>query len=508
MKNVGRQLRDEGLVMFLQKIAGMKGITPDASRAKGVDADTATTKRPATPDAGAPDAVRPTKPDAAKTPASTPEGPTTRKVPASDTPDAALTKTPDASAEKTATATDATSTKPKADAPDAATATRPRSDSMDADTTKPRDTDAAEMKPEKTPETVTDKTPDAGTEKPADAKPETKPPEQVVDNAPETPVDKPDPRKSHPDPEVRAKVLSDDIAAKTRDGEPLDAETVERIMLDPDAMRKLKQADPDAWTKFDETRQKIYASHDAKLKDWIEQNVPAAKDKQVVILTVGHADGVDRDYRAGYVIKDPAGGCDRFIEFPKERWAPESQKIFAGETGGPNDAKGAELWAVEHQQLATDQYHAEASVDMADQGTVYDPETGTWNVTQFEPNVELVKRGESTLLDPEGYGDTYRTKVLASHNQGNMLDAYTQASKAVHSLECVLDGYAQQGYGVKDLPPKIKAGIDVINAVRACELTPEAADATLKAMHYDGGLPDFMERVAGVFASLKWVRKG
>ncbi|MHB9004258.1 MAG: hypothetical protein ACYC6C_09390 [Coriobacteriia bacterium] len=412
MKRVGAQLRDEGLIRFLQKIAGMKGgVADDSAKPGGAESDAPT--KPAT----APDATKPA-----------PEAPA--KQPGAD-----------------------------------------------------------------------------GPEKPAPEKPAEKP-------APETPAPDADAKKPagktkrfEGTPAERAAKMADDLAAKTADGGKVDRATVEKVLRDPDAMRELKKRHPDLWKKMHEARSEIYAAHDERLVDWIKQNVPEADGKQIEVESFGTPDGVDRDYRVGYVTTDPATGQRRFIELKKENWAGESQRIFAEETGGPTDPAGAAKWSKDHQQLATDMYHGEASVDMADQGTVYNEKTGTWEKTQVTPNVDMVKAGKSTLLDPDGLGKTYETKVAESYHEGNVLDAYKQADKAVHSLEGVQDGYAKQGYGVKDPPPKIKAGIDVIKDVQSGKLTPEAADAKLRDLDYDGGLPDFMEKVSGQFASLKWARK-
>ena len=401
MTNVGKQLRDEGLIMFLKHIANMKSV-------RGPRIDAGTAKKPGAPDS----------PDARKQP------------------------------------------------------------------------DAPEKRPD-----APEKKPDA---------PEKKP--DAPEKQPDAPEKKPAPKKPKGSPQERAAAIADDIAAKTADGKPLDRATVERIMVDPDAMRELKNTNPEAWKKINETRSEVYKGHDADLKEWIEKNVPEADGRRVEIRSVGTIDGVDRDYRAGYVVEGP-DGTQRFIEFKKESWAGESQRIFAKETGGPTDPKGAAKWAKDHQQLATDQYHAEASVDMADQGHIYNERTGKWEKTQLTPNADLVKRGESTLIDPEGYGKTYESKVAEAYHEGNHLDAYAQADKAVHSLECVREGYAMQHYGIKQLPPKIDAGMQAIKDVQAGKITPAQADSRLKELKYTGGLPDFMEKVSGQFAGLKWARK-
>ncbi|MDO9107970.1 MAG: hypothetical protein Q7U89_03150 [Coriobacteriia bacterium] len=308
-------------------------------------------------------------------------------------------------------------------------------------------------------------------------------------------------------PAKRAASMAADLTAKTADGGKVDRATVERILRDPDAMRELKKSHPDLWKKMHETRAEIYEGHDRKLEQWVAENLPEAEGRKIEVESFGTPDGVDRDYRVGYVTTDPVTGQRRFIELKKESWAAESQRIFAKETGGPSDPKGAAKWAKDHQQLATDQHHAEASVDMADQGTIYNEKTGKWEKSQITPNIDMVKAGKSTLLDPDGLGKTYETKVAEAYHEGNKLDAYKQADKAVHSLEGVGDGYAKQGYGVKDPLPKVKAGMDVIKDVQSGKLTPEAADARLKELEYSGGLPDFMEKVSGQFASFKWARK-
>lgn len=482
MTNVGRQLRDEGLIIFLRRICGVKpgvhpGAEPPAAPKKGV--------RPGAPDAPPPTrGAKPGTPDASPPPKGAKPG-----APDAKPAGGAKPGTPDAVPTKGA----------KPGAPDA---TPPKKG------TAPEAPDAKKPKPE-TPET---KKPDA---------PEKKP--DAPDKKPEAPEKKPETDgKSKPDagprtPKSRADAMATDIKNKTAGGKKVDKATVEQILRDPDAMRELRKNYPEVWKDFHETRQKIYDAHDAKLKDWIKKNVPGAEGKDIDVESFGTKDGVDRDYRAGYVITDPATGTKTFIEIPKERWAGESQKIFAAETGGPTDPKGAAKWSKDHQQLATDQYHAESSVDMADQRRVWNPEggptgkdgkpTGAWEQTQVTPNVDMVKQGRATLLDPDGLGKTYETKVAESYHAGNPLDAFKQADKAVHSLEGVREGYAMQGYGIKELPPKIAEGMQAIKDVQSGKLDPAGAEARIREIGYPGGLPDFMERISSQFAGFKWARK-
>lgn len=467
MKRVGAQLRDEGLVRFLQYIVGMKGV----SRKPTADAPTAKPDGPAAkPDGPPPPPPRPR----ADAPAAKPDGPAAKPDGPAARPDAPAAK-PDGPAAKP----DAPAAKPEPNAP----AAKP-----DVPAAKP---DGSDSKPD---------APTAKPDAPA-AKPDA-PPAKPEGDVPPPEV----PPVRDGSPRGRAESMARQLAAETADGGKVSKGTVERILRDPDAMRELKKARPDLWKEFHETRQQIYDGHDRRLVEWIEGNVPEARGRRVEIESFGTKDGVDRDYRAGYVVTD-AQGNRRFIELKKEAWAQKSMEIFAEETGGPADGQGARDWAKEHQQLATDMYHGEASVDMADQATVWNEATRSWEKTQVTPNVIMVENGHSTLLDPDGLGKTYETKVAESYYQGNVLDAYRQADKSLHTLECCREGYAMQGYGIKELPPKVQAGMDAIKDVQSGRLTPEQADARMRELDYTGGLPDFMERISGQFAAFKWVRK-
>ena len=301
--------------------------------------------------------------------------------------------------------------------------------------------------------------------------------------------------------------MARELAEQTADGRPVDAGTVDSIMRDPDAMRDLRRNHPELWQEFHEARNEIYERHDSELRQWIRDNVPEAQGRDVVIETVGTRDGVDRDYRAGYVIDDPNLLRRRFIELPRREWATQSERIFAEHTGGPTDPAGAHQWAKDRQQLATDYSHAEASVDMSDQATVWNEATGRWERTQVPSNLWMVEQGRSTLLDPEGLGHTYTTKVMESYAPGNHHDAYRQATKALDTLDACRDGYVAQDYTVTDLPPGVSDGMEIIRQVDAGDITPAVADARLAELGYTQGLPDFMESVSGQFASLGHARK-
>jgi hypothetical protein len=310
-----------------------------------------------------------------------------------------------------------------------------------------------------------------------------------------------------PDPVDRAGKMAEAIkerAAPGEDGRPrVDADTMEKIMRDADGARELKARDPKAWEAYDNARQDLYAAHDAELRSWIAENVPDAAGRHVEVRTVGTPNGVDRDYRAGIVHTDPVTGRETFIEIPSAKWAGESQRIFSGMTGGPGDAPGAAEHARSHQQLQTDYGHSEAGVDLADQGRVLDPQTGRWEQAQITPNIELVKHGESTLIDPEGVGRTYETKVANSYHTGAVRDAYQQAGKAAHTLTEVRSGYMAQDYKLASTPDGIAEGMRIIDRVTSGEIKPAEGDAALRAANLGDGLPDFMERLSGQFAKLK-----
>lgn len=353
--------------------------------------------------------------------------------------------------------------------------------------------------------------------------PQTPPPEEPGPKKPGP--KKPDAEASAPTrpgtPRSRAEGMAAEIRAKAAAGKPLDRATVLEILRDPDAMRSLKKNHPDEWRSYTDQRQQVYDAHDARLKEWIAahpETFPQIPGRTVEVEFFGTKTGVDRDYRVGYTHLDVSVKPPRtvFIEIKKELWTEASQRIFAEETGGPTDPRGAAKWAKDHQQLATDQYHAEASVDMADQLRVWNPNAGEfgpdgkpkggWEQVQVEPRVKMVEDGRGTLLDPDGLGKTYETKVAEAYHEGNTVDAYTQAGKAVHTLEGVRDGYARQGYGVKDLPPKLQEGLEVVKRVNAGTLDPAGAEAELQRLEL-GGLPGLMERLSGSFGSLRWARK-
>lgn len=314
-----------------------------------------------------------------------------------------------------------------------------------------------------------------------------------------------------PDAKTRAKKMSDGIKEKMKpgpDGKPVvDNDTMEKIMRDPDAARELRAKDPEAWKAYDRKRQEVNGKHDAQLKDWIEKNVPEAKGQEIKVETFGTPDGVDRDYRAGIWKKDPNTGKQVFVEIPKEKWAGKSQEIFSEVTGGPKDPAGAAEWSRQRQQLPTDGYHAEASVDMTDQAWTKNEKTGRMERTQVTSNLELTEQGKSTLKDPDGLGKTYETKVAESYHDGNTLDAYKQAEKATHTFTECKTGYMAQDFKMKQTPPEMIKGFQIVEEVAAGRMKPEAGDAALAEAGLGNNLPEFMSKLSGQFAGFKFASK-
>ena len=300
------------------------------------------------------------------------------------------------------------------------------------------------------------------------------------------------------------------------DGIPFaDREAVLATMRDPIATRTLKTASPEVQAAFNNTRNQIYREHDAAVLRELRTQ-PDMKGKRLAVVEVRTASAdpdslnTDHDFHVVEVRTDPATGHTEAIEVKQSRWQAISDKAFAKATGGPADNPvAARKYAKDHQQNPSDEFHGEASPDLAMRGYVKDPDTGQWRQAQVRPNIELVKEGKGVLHDPEALGKTYETKVneayhLSKENRG---EAYVQAGKAVETMTQVRAGYARQGLTVSQLSPKMRAGMAVVGQGKACFDNPAAvaaADAKLKAAGFRGGLPDFMGKVSGHFEALKW----
>lgn len=228
-------------------------------------------------------------------------------------------------------------------------------------------------------------------------------------------------------------------------------EDVLTIQRSPTDVRTLKNAPPEVREAFNNTlRQKVYEPHDRKLVEWVKANVPEARGRPVrvedfrtpAIKSDLTTINTDRDYRV--VVQTERG----WIEVPKEKWQHKSYEIFGELTDLDETAvrqahpeidwermtpeqramKQRELWARDHQQLATDRASIEASPDYSDQAVV----GGHWQ--QVESNILKVKRGQGVLKDADALGQMYYEKVHAALRQNNLPEAVAQAQKAIHSL--------------------------------------------------------------------------
>jgi hypothetical protein len=218
----------------------------------------------------------------------------------------------------------------------------------------------------------------------------------------------------------------------------------------------------------------------------------------------------DRDYRVCYYAgRDPQTGKERWIEVDRRRWEDHSYQTFARITGGPadNPAAAAE-WAEQHQQLATDRSHREASPAFTDQAKVWNPQTRKFENAQIVPNVVRVRAGQPgvNLRDPQGLGQMYQEKVAAARFRH---EAFVQARKAVVDLEAIRSGYGERAPG--NLPPSIVRGMEVIVDVNKSlaadpnRRDPKAITEAEKKLRENGfsSLGDFMNKLASQFEALK-----
>lgn len=296
------------------------------------------------------------------------------------------------------------------------------------------------------------------------------------------------------------------------DGVPMaDRATVLATMRDPAAVRALKTASPEVQAAFNNTRNQIYRQHDADvLRDL--HGSPGMEGKRLAVVDVRtpgsdpRSVNTDRDFRVVEIRRNPATGRTEAIEVDRRRWETSSDKAFAKATGGPaNDRAAARQYAKDHQQNATDQYHAEASPDLAMQGFVKDS-SGNWRQAQIKPNIQIVAEGKGLLHDPEALGKTYETKVNEAIHSGNQGEAYVQAGKAVETMTHVRAGYAKQNLAVGELPPAMRRGMAIVGEGKANYSDPAAVaatDAKLRAAGFSGGLSDFMGKVSGQIEALK-----
>lgn len=357
-----------------------------------------------------------------------------------------------------------------------------------------------------------------------------KPAEPAPDTDTDTRRKPPEPESKRP-PRPEPPKLSDTarrIAEHTTTGPDglryVDPETALDIMRDPTKVRDLKNAPPDVQRAFENTRQAIYQQHDTKVVDAVRR-LPGMYGQKVKVLEFrtpgkGGSDlNTDRDFRVCYEGRDPVSGNRVWIEIPRSQWEGASAQAFSEATGGPrpadpdnptpSEADAMRHWAESHQQLATDKGHMEASLDFTDQGYTINPADGSLVKTQVTPNIELVKRGQSTLRDADGLGRMFETKVQDATARGHTAEGFAQARKGVEQLEGVRAGYEKQGYDVGTLPPKMQETMHAVAEAGRNSTDPAAVQRAQQALQ-DGGfksLGDFMSKLSGQYSSLGRARK-
>jgi Flp pilus assembly protein TadD len=326
------------------------------------------------------------------------------------------------------------------------------------------------------------------------------------------------------------------------------------IMTDPTMVRALKKAPADVQQAFSNSRETIYRWHDGEIAQHVKDTVPGMQDRRVKVLEFrtpgdnGLSLNTDRDYRVCYMAGRHPNGDPQWIEVPRKHWEDKSYETFARLTGGPTDSAAAsKQWAVDHQQLATDKYHPEASAAFSDQKTVWNetarqfervqvianvrevagihnkqkwnPQSKQWDTVPEEPALTPAVGADEVipppadparvnLEDPQSLGQMYQLKV---HDAAQPQEAYVQANKAVEKLVALRKGYNLQGRDIGTVPPQIVAGMEAVAEVTGklkadpnCR-DPKAlveAENKLRAQGFSN-LGDFMNKLGGQFEAFK-----
>jgi len=299
-------------------------------------------------------------------------------------------------------------------------------------------------------------------------------------------------------------------------------ETVLDIMRDPSKVRALKAGPADAREAFSNTRESIYRQHDAQVVQHIRDTMPDMRYRMVRVVEFrtpgqdGTSLNTDRDYRACYYAgRDPNTGREQWIEIPRRHWEDRSYRTFAELTGGPaDDPVRAREWAAEHQQLATDKSHIEASRAFSDQATVWNPATRQFERVQVTSNVSQVSRERLPGVDvddPHSLGQMYVVKVTDARFRH---EAIVQANKAVGTFVEIRQAYNVQGRAIGEVPQRLRNGMEAISeARRALERDPNQRDPAAiaqaeKVLRENGfsNLNDFMRALSAQFESLKTMK--
>jgi hypothetical protein len=299
------------------------------------------------------------------------------------------------------------------------------------------------------------------------------------------------------------------------------------LQRNPAEMRSLKTAPEAVRQRFNELeRQLVYDPHDRAVVEHVKRTVPGLARREVRVhdfRTPGAKAGdvnTDRDYRVLY--KNDAGD---WIEVPRRAWEKKSHDVFAQLTGydpgvarsllSPADQKAWDAldasarkrkWAEMHQQLATDRWHPEASVDFSDQARVRGE-----IVMLKEANIVRVRNGEGELVDPHRLGMMYNEKADVYLRQRNPLEAMAQVNKGLQLLDEVRAGYTKLGLDAGRLSPRFRRASEAIQSLRPYDasITPAMIDAVERRLRQEGftGIRGFKEALDSQFHALQAVRR-
>jgi hypothetical protein len=287
-------------------------------------------------------------------------------------------------------------------------------------------------------------------------------------------------------------------------------------LRDTQSSRTAKQASDDVKDPIINTRtDKLYKPADdttinTVTPDLIKKGIikPGEKVEMDTFSTPGKGTpkqslGADRDARLVVIRDDPEHpGQQIKVEIPREHWENQAYQDFHDHTTNiigkenitpenyPNYYKRVEemthnnpqglskeqiqarAWAEEHNQLFTDKDHIEASRDNADQLKKF--VNGQEVQTQVKSNVELTQKGESRLLDPEGYAKMWHEKSDVYARMGNQPEAIAQSQKGIEQTMKIRAGYDKQGYNVPPIDRQTQQAMEIITkAPVGVNATPE-----------------------------------
>ena len=318
-------------------------------------------------------------------------------------------------------------------------------------------------------------------------------------------------------------------------------------LRDTRSSRTGKQAPEDTRDAIVATRQdKIYAPADETTISkvgprLIEEGIMQPGDKLTMdtFSTPGKKPslGADRDARLVIERVDPDTGNVMKIEVDRQHWENDAYQDFYEHTtriaGGEDaitpdthpdytrrlDELRTELsgqgytddqikhraWAEAHNQLFTDKFHMEASMDNSDQLTRF--VGGEAVDAQGTPSVMSSQRGDGTLMDPEGYARMWEEKSRIYSDMGNQPEAVAQSQKGIEQYMKLRDGYHAQGY---DVPPVDDTTARAMELITRAPVGVDANDAAMQQLNQDlQGLGfrdtnDALGKIATQSELLKW----